>query len=163
MQFTGTHPYTPFLWLMTLPELRRKAIRENMGMVVEKCLHWGNDEIWRSRMKEKGGCNERRWKESGEAKECKKEFWLLVEWRNAECEYLPGYWLLSRSWPPLTVNPNPDKLPVGVQAALSSWLSTKPCVDTSLLPLKINTLPPRSSPPNGQPTATSMGGHACMF
>lgn len=72
-------------------------------------------------------------------------------------EYLPGYWLLSTSWPPLRVNPNPGKLSLGAWAALSSWLSVIPCVDMSLLPLKINTLPPRSSPPNGQPTATSEG------
>jgi len=164
-QLIGTHPFTPFFWLMTLPEKRRKAIWENTGMVVEE-YNVGSNEMWRSRMKGReavmrgaGGKVEKRRNST-----LRKNFdyntgsrverdWLV------ECEYLPGYWLLSRSWPPLTVNPNPGKLPPEDQAALSSWLSIRPCVDTSLLPLNINTLPPRSSPPKGQPTATSKGWH----
>lgn len=45
----GTHPYTPFLWLMTLPEKRRKAIRGKHGDG-SGGVHAGNDEMWRSRM-----------------------------------------------------------------------------------------------------------------
>lgn len=151
-------------------EERRKAIQENTGMVVEECM---GGKLWNVEVRnvEEGGCNERNWKESGEVKECKSEkiFWYntgkRVEGdRLVQCEYSPRYWLLSRSWPPRRVNPNPGMLPLWVQAALSSWLSIRPCVDTSRLPLKINTLPPRSSPPNGQPTATSvvMTTDTCM-
>lgn len=147
-----------------------KQIQENMGMVVEECKG-GNDEMWRSRMKKReavmrgAGWKVKKWRNASQRKnfdynvgswaEIAEKDWLV------ECDYLPGYWLLSRSWPPLRVNPYPGKLPLEVQAALSSWLSVRPCVATSLLPLKINTLPPRSSPPNGQPTATSEGWHTC--
>lgn len=43
-QLIGTHPYTPFYWLMTLPEKkRRKAAWENMGMVVEERMGGNNE------------------------------------------------------------------------------------------------------------------------
>lgn len=41
-------------------------------MVVEEC-NGGNREMWRSRVKEEGDCNEMSWKESGEVKECESE------------------------------------------------------------------------------------------
>lgn len=93
-QFIGIYPHTPFFWLMTLPEKRRKAIQENMGMVVV-CI----GEPWNVEVKneEEGGCNERSWKESGKVKECKseKEFWLQqgeLSWEGLTC----WVWVFTR-------------------------------------------------------------------
>lgn len=123
-----------------------KATSQNMEMVGSECLR----KMWRSKPRYEV------WRRS-EVKT--KQGFLTLTWKTWRSRYLPGYWLLSRSWPPLRVNPNPGKLSLGVRAALSSWLSTSPRVKMSPFPLKINTRPPLSWPPNGQPTATSEGWH----